>query len=246
MGLYKKAIITELGSALLARSIAGDLAIRFSHVSTSDYIYPDGTDFAKLTALEGVKQTVTPSDIQVTDDTLISIRAMFGNENILTPYFIQNIGVYAMDGDTEILFSVSQASTPDQMPAYNGEAPSSFLYNVQLTVSQASNIQVTVNPAGTVTIQDLLDVENKLIGKILTNVTIPLSKWNNLTYTIDNAAITQNSTVYIGYNFDSIPAAQKANIRGKTEAGRLVLAAKKLPAEDLKVDEIRILNLREG
>lgn len=85
----------------------------------------------------------------------------------------------------------------------------------------------------------------RAIGKTLQNIRIPSSGWTDLSYVIQDGEITGTSTVYIGYAFDSIPAAQKANIRGRTEAGRLVLVAKKAPAEDLMVDEIRIMNLRE-
>ena len=52
--------------------------------------------------------------------------------------------------------------------------------------------------------------------------------------------------MHIGYAFNSVPAAQKANIRGRTEAGKLILVAKKVPAGDLAVDEILIQNLKGG
>ena len=56
--------------------------------------------------------------------------------------WIQNIGLYAMDGEREILFAVSQAQVPDQVPAYNGVAPSSFIFNLCLAVAQAAEIRV--------------------------------------------------------------------------------------------------------
>ena len=129
MGAYKKAVITDAGRALVARAVAGETEIRFSHASTSEYVYPDGTRFEEIEKLEGIRQTVLPADARVADGTLVNVRAMFGNENILSPYMIQNIGLYAMDGEREILFAVSQAQVPDQVPAYNGVAPSSFIFN---------------------------------------------------------------------------------------------------------------------
>ncbi len=86
---------------------------------------------------------------------------------------------------------------------------------------------------------------DKLKGKILSDITIPGDGWTDLTYVIEDQEITEGSTIYIGYGYDSIPAAQKANIRGKAEAGRLILTAKKAPASDLVIDELRILNLKE-
>mgnify|MGYP003254293562 FL=1 len=86
----------------------------------------------------------------------------------------------------------------------------------------------------------------KAAGSLITGITIPASGWKDLTYTIENAAIQADSIVHIGYAFDSVPAAQKANIRGRTEAGKLILVAKKVPAGDLAVDEILIQNLKGG
>ncbi|WP_101875984.1 hypothetical protein [Lachnoclostridium edouardi] len=113
------------------------------------------------------------------------------------------------------------------------------------TVAEGGDMAVEIEQLYNNTLYNKAAVE-QVKGKLLTNLTIPAAGWNNLTFIIEDDQITESSTVYMGYNFDSIPAAQKANIRGKTEAGRLVLAAKKAPAVDLKVDEIRILNLREG
>lgn len=163
MGTYNKAIITESGEALLARALAGEATIEFSYAKTSSYIYPEGTDFKKLTELQGIKQVVVPSNIQISNNTLVSIRSLFRNDEITETYYIQNIGIYATDGEEEILFSVSQAVKPDEMPVYNGVAPSSFIYNVQLTVLQADQLSVVINPAGTATTADILELEQKKI-----------------------------------------------------------------------------------
>ena len=164
MGVYKKAIITDAGEALRARAVAGEASMQFSHAKTSTYVYPDGTDLTKLTDLQEIRQTVIPSNVQIANDTLISVRSLFGNEQINEAYLIQNVGVYATDGENEILFAVCQAITPDQMPAYYGVAPSSFIYNVQLTVSQAAQISLVINTAGTATTQDVLELEQKKVN----------------------------------------------------------------------------------
>lgn len=82
-------------------------------------------------------------------------------------------------------------------------------------------------------------------GERLPGETIPAESWNELTYTIEHESIKKGSTVYIGYTFESIPAAQKANIRGKTEQGKLILVAAKAPPTDIEIEEIRVLNLNE-
>lgn len=160
MGKYKKAVITGDGMNLMARSIAGEVTMQFSHVKTSSHAYPAGTNLAELTVLEGVEQSVIPSNMNVVNDTLISVRSLFSNESITEEYLIQNIGLYATDGEREILFSISQADMPDLMPVFSGEAPSSFIYNIQPKVSQAASLSLSVNPAGMATVQDIMELEN--------------------------------------------------------------------------------------
>lgn len=165
MGVYKKAVITEAGEALAARAVSGEVTIQFSHSGTSSYAYSEGTNLKKLTELQDVKQTVIPSNVQIANDTLISIRSMFDNSEITQEYLIQNVGIYASDGETEILFAVCQAATPDQMPAFNGVAPSSFIYNVQISIAQADQLSISINTAGVATVQDVLDLEKKMEEK---------------------------------------------------------------------------------
>lgn len=167
MGVYKKAVITEAGEALAARAVSGEVTIQFSHAGTSSYAYSEGTNLKKLTELQDVKQTVIPSNVQIANDTLISIRSMFDNSGITQEYLIQNVGIYALDGETEILFAVCQAATPDQMPAFNGVAPSSFIYNVQISIAQAEQLSISISTAGTATVQDVLDLEKKMEEKKL-------------------------------------------------------------------------------
>ena len=163
MGVYKKAFITEAGEALAARAVSGEVTIQFSHAKTSSYTYPEGTNFKKLAELQDVKQTVIPSNVQIENETLINIRSMFDNSKITQEYLIQNLGIYASDGETEILFAVCPATTPDQMPVFNGIAPSSFIYNVQISIAQAEHLSISVSTAGTATVQDVIDLDEKKV-----------------------------------------------------------------------------------
>ena len=85
----------------------------------------------------------------------------------------------------------------------------------------------------------------RLKGKELRSITVALSAWNNLSYTITDPVITPGSDIDVYFTFDTLPAAQKANIRGRQEQGKLVLVAKKLPAADLIIEKIKIVNPRE-
>lgn len=110
-----------------------------------------------MTDIQDVVQTVDPFSVQVFNDTMLQVSSRFDNSQVTGAYFIQTIGLFARLGDGDpVLFEVAQAITPDEMPAQSAVAPSAFVYNMQVTIQQASQLTVTVNPAGTATVQDIL------------------------------------------------------------------------------------------
>ncbi len=157
MGQYNKAVLTAAGERLIARTLAGEIQLNITKAKTSNYIYPAGTDFKSLTDMQGIKQTVSGPTTAVYNDTMIQTRVLFSNEEIVSTYYIHNIGLYAMDGTQEVLFCIVTADTPDEMPQYNGVASTSYIYNIQNVVQDAVQLNITVNPSGTATIQDVLE-----------------------------------------------------------------------------------------
>ena len=164
MGQYNSAIITNSGLALVTSAISGGGTIDFTAVKTSSYAYPAGTNIAGLTDLQDVVQTVEPYSAEVFNETMLQVSALFDNDEVASAYYINTIGLYAKIGSgNPVLFSVCQAVTPDQMPQHSDVSPSSFIYNIQTTVQQASQISVSTNPAGTATQQDILRLEEEKV-----------------------------------------------------------------------------------
>ena len=90
---------------------------------------------------------------------MVQVSARFDNQDVSSPYLIQTLGIYAQIGSgSETLLAVSLATSPDQMPAESDASLSAFIYNIQMTIQQASQLTFTVNPAGTATLQDLQDM----------------------------------------------------------------------------------------
>lgn len=158
MGRYNTAVITAQGLEYIAQAISGQITLTFSRMVISDYAYPEGTDLSALTSIQSVKMSVEPASVWVSGDT-VGVRGLFSNTTVQTAYNINTVGVFATNGTTEILFSVSTAISPDEMPIYNGVAPSSFIFTVQETINEASTINITVTTAGTATAQDIADLQ---------------------------------------------------------------------------------------
>lgn len=161
MGTYKAAIVTERGQNVIAQALAENKPVMFTSAKTSSYAYPLGTNIVALTGLSDVVQSVIPSNSQVINKNVAQVSARFDNDGITQQYQIQTIGLYAqIEGGEEILFSVTQAITPDEMPVQSSVSPSAFIYNIQLAIQNAAQISVTVNPAGTATVADILAITN--------------------------------------------------------------------------------------
>lgn len=161
MGVYQQSIITDAGRSLAARVLAENKSMVFTYVKTSEYAYPEGTNIPGLTELRDIVQAVQPSSSQVFNNSMVQVSARFDNDKVARKYRIETIGLYArMDSeDDDILFSVNQAEVPDEVPEHSDVSPSAFIYNIQVTIHNASQISFTTNPAGTATVQDILDLE---------------------------------------------------------------------------------------
>lgn len=160
MGVYKAAVVTESGQNLIAQALANEQPLIFTSAKTSSYSYPVGMNIPALTGLQDVMQSVMPFDSKVIGGNVAQVSIRFDNDDVDKAYLIQTIGLYAkIEGGAETLFSVTQATTPDEMPVQSEVSPSAYIYNIQHTVQNASQITLTVNPAGTATVQDILDIE---------------------------------------------------------------------------------------
>ena len=160
MGVYRAAIVTESGQNLIAQALANETPLIFTSAKTSSYSYPVGTNVPALTGLQDVVQSVMPFDSKVLGGNVAQVSVRFDNDGVDQTYRIETIGLYAkIEGGTETLFSVTQATTPDEMPVQSDVSPSAYIYNIQHTVQNASQITLTVNPAGTATAQDIMDIE---------------------------------------------------------------------------------------
>ena len=114
MGVYRAAIVTESGQNLIAQALANETPLIFTSAKTSSYSYPVGTNVPALTGLQNVVQSVMPFDSKVLGGNVAQVSVRFDNDGVDQTYRIETIGLYAkIEGGTETLFSVTQATTPD-------------------------------------------------------------------------------------------------------------------------------------
>lgn len=150
MGTYNSAVITTAGQSLLARAIADNLPFYMTSAKTTEYVVPTGTSAVSLTELPNVKQSDDITSATVSGGNKVATSVRFDNTEITLNYSINTIGVYARVGtDTEeTLLAVITAITADVMPSYSAANPVSYVYSINLAISNASNINIIVAPTG--------------------------------------------------------------------------------------------------
>lgn len=167
MGAYNKTIITNSGYQAIAEAIASGQALAFTTAKTSSYQIPSGTNIAALTALQDIQQSIELPTPTVYNDTVVQVYARFSNTNVTTEYPINAIGVYAsVAGGAEVLFAVSTAITPDIQPVFDENAPSAFIFNIQMIISNAASITFAVNDSGTATVSDINRIDREMALKV--------------------------------------------------------------------------------
>ena len=155
MGKYNGAVITTAGQNVISQAISGT-ELTWLTMKTSSTAIPAGTNVETLTTLSGIEQTSKITDATVYGKNVLQLSARFSNTNISTAYYIQTVGIYGqLAGGSETLIAVMTAVTPDEMPVYDPDAPSAFIFNVQITVQNAESVVMTVNDTGTATVADL-------------------------------------------------------------------------------------------
>lgn len=166
MGKYNSAIITTEGINMFASAIGGGDTVAFMTMQASSHAYPSTTDFMSLTSLQDVEATVNVNYAGVYSNNIVQVSARFDNDGVSTAYLINTLGLFAKLGNGEPkLVAVVTAQTPDQMPVYDANNPSAFIYNLQCTVQNAGSMAVSVNPAGTVTVEQFNEEMATKLGR---------------------------------------------------------------------------------
>lgn len=178
MGQYNTAIVTQQGQQILAEAVGAQQVITFTSVKTSSHSYSSETDLTTLAGLQDIMQSVSPSSAAVTNGNIVEVTARFDNTGVQNEYQIQTIGLYGKtQNGEETLIAVVKAVTPDTMPD-SAYSPIAYIYNIQLTIQSGESVAVTVNPAGTATVQDVLELQ-QTIATLQQNVNEQIAQLNS-------------------------------------------------------------------
>lgn len=140
-------IITDAGLQLQLRYFAAGKGLKISRVAYGDGTIAAETDFKKVTALVSPKMDLPIVSSTVTGNGTAEISAFVSNEKVAAPGFpIREIGVFASDGDTEILYSYANFGEHyDWMRSATGTIPINYIVRFEIVIGQTTSLEVTVD-----------------------------------------------------------------------------------------------------
>jgi hypothetical protein len=153
-------VITTRGLDLLARAQAGTANITFTRAMIGNGEWAEDTPMETIMAaiaLRNAKAQFPVASAEFVNDATSLLTIIASNVNNNSGYYITEVGVYATDGNTEILYEMYLATAADWFPAYNSVTPFSVTYNSYITVANAANVTVSISGGSLVTRQDLAD-----------------------------------------------------------------------------------------
>ena len=206
MAEFKRVVITRKGQALMAKLMSGSGTTHFTAIKVSDSSFNED-QLEGLTSIGNVKQTVSISKVDRTNNVAAEVEGAISNTNLTVGYYMRALGLYAQDPDEgEILYAVTIASQAGYMPPFNGKTTSGAFFRITTTIGNADNLNVQVNPSAVATIGEINDLQKQIDGL--------MTKANE----IESGVINNTRTIRIlSHDGKSLATAANATITARTE-----------------------------
>lgn len=162
MAEFKRVVITRKGQALMAKLMSGSGTTHFTAIKVSDSSFNED-QLEGLTSIGNVKQTVSISKVDRTNNVAAEVEGAISNTNLTVGYYMRTLGLYAQDPDEgEILYAVTIASQAGYMPPFNGKTTSGAFFRITTTIGNADNLNVQVSPSAVATIGEINDLQKQI------------------------------------------------------------------------------------
>lgn len=167
MAQFRKAMITIQGIELIQKTQLQDVKLEFSKIVVGSGEYAETEDLSARTVLKEPVQEIPISSFTVENSQTVKLSAVISNVDILQPYYIREIGVFALDPDKgEILYSLAAAfpGKADYLPAYDGIAPITIGLTTFSVVSNTENVTIRADTGAYASAADLEQLKEKVDG----------------------------------------------------------------------------------
>lgn len=157
--------VTNKGLSLQSKQISGS-TLALTRVVTGTGITPL-VKLKELTSISDIKQTITVSSINVSNNTFV-IKSLLSNNGLESGYDLSQIGFYATDPDDgEILYAVAQINEPREIPSAADSPGYSIEFVFKFNNGQSSDVTVEIDPSGLLTVGQAEELINESTGEMV-------------------------------------------------------------------------------
>lgn len=103
--------ITEKGKEMLAKMLAGSITITFTRIQMGDGVRPEEQSEKNMTELVNQIEELEVYQTKINSDNTVSIMGIFDNSTLESGFYFREKGVFATDGEGEILFTYANAGS---------------------------------------------------------------------------------------------------------------------------------------
>ncbi len=161
MAKFNGYILTEKGRELLAKGLSGG-KIEFTKMQIGDGT--SSVDARSMTALVNPKKDLALLNIN-TKGGQCELTALLSNQDLITGFYIKELGVFAKgDDEIEILYAYNISTNPDFIPPFSANNIVEIEYVDTIIVDQVTNITAVIDPSITYITKKYAD-ENYLMLK---------------------------------------------------------------------------------
>ena len=139
-------VLTNVGQSLMVKNLAAVTPLKITKCIYGDGEVADGTDFKAITAMVSPKMTLPMVSQKVVGNGTAEISLLQDNSNVAAPGFaIREIGVYAQDGDSEILYSYAYYGNQyTWMPSPGGAETIYNLLKLDIVIGRTTQLDVNI------------------------------------------------------------------------------------------------------
>lgn len=152
MANWSGGIMTAAGRVLQAKVEAG------TKLELTKIKIGDGTEALSsvdnMTDLLSSKAVLGISSV-VAKDGFCTVTSIISTSNVTAGFWAREWGLFAKDGDKEILYMISIDPNPDYVPPSSASLKVSATYAMNIAIKNATSVQSIIDPAGLVNVEML-------------------------------------------------------------------------------------------
>lgn len=167
MANWSGGILTAAGQALQAKVESG-MKLELTKIKLGDGTENIG-EVGGLTDLVSPQVVLGISSVTV-KDKLCTVTGIILTSNVTSGFYAREWGLFAKDGDHEILYMIAVDPNPDYVPSSDAALKVSATYAMNIAVSNAENIACMIDPSGLIN----ADILTRAVGLVQRNTAYEL------------------------------------------------------------------------